>query len=114
MAQSNLLSAPYGLFTQQTNYRLWVTLTIVYGRNCYQLLTMDESQFQEGDKPHHIQISNAFQTYLLIPGLLLLAVLGKVLDKYTHLRSSRTNLYNLAFKVRTLDMTIDYIYTYNL
>ena len=41
-----------------------------------------ESQFQEGDKPHHIQISDAFQTYLLIPGLLLLAVLGKVLSKY--------------------------------
>lgn len=53
------------------------------GGNCYQL-TMDEShesQFQEGDKPHHIQISDAFQTYLLIPALLLLAVLGKVLDK---------------------------------
>ena len=42
-----------------------------------------ESQFQEGDKPHHIQISDAFQTYLLIPGLLLLAVLGKVLENVT-------------------------------
>lgn len=35
-------------------------------------------EFEQADKPHHIQISDTFQNYLLIPGLILLAVLGKI------------------------------------
>jgi len=37
----------------------------------------EQAEFMDMDKPHHIQISDTFQTYLLIPGLLLLAILGK-------------------------------------
>ena len=42
------------------------------------LVTMAEEEFQQAEKPHHIQISDTFQIYILIPGLLLLAVLGKI------------------------------------
>jgi len=37
-----------------------------------------QAQFEDADKPHHIQISDTFSTYLLIPAILLLALLGKL------------------------------------
>lgn len=62
------------------------------------------AEFEEADKPHHIQISDTFQTYLLIPGLLLLAVLGKLIVKYDFVAStlaSPTHPFAVGFPFNT-------------
>ena len=49
------------------------------------LVTMSEEEFEQAEKPHHIQISDTFQIYILIPGLVLLAVLGKIIDNMVYI-----------------------------